>query len=180
MERPGLIAPPWPTLWIAAGRRSAAFTKLVRERSEGKTFTVQILDPRIDPRHWDAVLAPAHDGLEGPNVLLAYAEVVQQVARTLVEPWFDRFQLADVLGLEFATVREMIDILTRTYCSTLGVEFMHISDPEEKGWIAQHFGVTIPDDAVDDDLLDGLVVAGTVTLGAPRRDEVARFVELSE
>ncbi len=24
--------------------------------------------------------------------------------------------------------------------------------PQEKGWIAQHFGVTIPDDAVDDDL----------------------------
>ena len=24
--------------------------------------------------------------------------------------------------------------------------------PEEKGWIAEHFGVTIPDDAVDDDL----------------------------
>ena len=24
--------------------------------------------------------------------------------------------------------------------------------PEEKSWIAQHFGVTIPDDAVDDDL----------------------------
>src|SRR5207245_8009442 len=24
--------------------------------------------------------------------------------------------------------------------------------PEEKGWIAQHFGVTIPEDAVDDDL----------------------------
>ena len=29
----------------------------------------------------------------------------------------------------------MLDILTRTYCSTLGVEFMHISDPEEKAWI---------------------------------------------
>lgn len=40
-----------------------------------------------------------------------------------------------VLGLEYATVREMVDILTRTYCSTLGVEFMHISDPEEKAWI---------------------------------------------
>ena len=26
--------------------------------------------------------------------------------------------------------------------------------PQEKGWIAQHFGVTIPDDAVDDDLED--------------------------
>ena len=40
-----------------------------------------------------------------------------------------------VLGLEYATIRQMLEILTRTYCSTLGVEFMHISDPEEKGWI---------------------------------------------
>jgi len=42
-----------------------------------------------------------------------------------------------VLGLEFATVREMVDILKRTYCSTLGVEFMHISNPEEKAWIQE-------------------------------------------
>jgi 2-oxoglutarate dehydrogenase E1 component len=33
----------------------------------------------------------------------------------------------NVLGLEFATVREMIDLLRRTYCSTIGIEFMHIS-----------------------------------------------------
>jgi 2-oxoglutarate dehydrogenase E1 component len=31
----------------------------------------------------------------------------------------------------------MLDILKRTYCSTFGVEFMHISDPEEKAWIQQ-------------------------------------------
>ncbi len=42
-----------------------------------------------------------------------------------------------VLGLEYATVRQMLDILTRTYCSTLGVEFMHISNPEEKAWIQE-------------------------------------------
>ncbi|MEX2036768.1 MAG: thiamine pyrophosphate-dependent enzyme, partial [Xanthobacteraceae bacterium] len=42
-----------------------------------------------------------------------------------------------VLGLEFATIREMLDILRRTYCSTLGVEFMHISDPAEKAWIQE-------------------------------------------
>ncbi|MCP5431992.1 MAG: 2-oxoglutarate dehydrogenase E1 component [Alphaproteobacteria bacterium] len=40
-----------------------------------------------------------------------------------------------VLGLETATLREMVAILERTYCSTLGVEFMHITDPEQKGWI---------------------------------------------
>ncbi|OYY09129.1 MAG: 2-oxoglutarate dehydrogenase E1 component [Rhizobiales bacterium 35-68-8] len=42
-----------------------------------------------------------------------------------------------VLGLEFATVREMLGILRRTYCQTIGVEFMHISSPEEKAWIQE-------------------------------------------
>ena len=40
-----------------------------------------------------------------------------------------------VLGLDTATVRQMLDILKRTYCGTVGVEFMHILDPEEKDWI---------------------------------------------
>ncbi|MEQ9505867.1 MAG: mitochondrial fission ELM1 family protein [Hyphomonas sp.] len=64
-----LVAPPWPTVWIAAGRRSAAYTKLVRERSGGKTFTVQILDPRIDASNFDMLVVPEHDGLSGPNVV---------------------------------------------------------------------------------------------------------------
>jgi 2-oxoglutarate dehydrogenase E1 component len=42
-----------------------------------------------------------------------------------------------VLGLEHATIRQIVDILKRTYCSTLGVEFMHISDPEQKAWIQE-------------------------------------------
>ncbi|GLK74978.1 2-oxoglutarate dehydrogenase subunit E1 [Methylopila jiangsuensis] len=42
-----------------------------------------------------------------------------------------------VLGLEYATVREMLAILKRTYCSTVGVEFMHISEPGEKAWIQE-------------------------------------------
>ncbi len=45
--------------------------------------------------------------------------------------------LDHVLGLEFATIPEMLDILRRTYCSTLGVEFMHISDAAEKSWIQE-------------------------------------------
>jgi 2-oxoglutarate dehydrogenase E1 component len=42
-----------------------------------------------------------------------------------------------VLGLETATLREILDILRRTYCGTFAVEFMHISDPEQKSWIQQ-------------------------------------------
>ena len=45
--------------------------------------------------------------------------------------------LDKVLGLEHATIRQITDILKRTYCGTLGVEFMHISDPEQKAWIQE-------------------------------------------
>jgi len=40
-----------------------------------------------------------------------------------------------VLGRDTATLREIIDILRRTYCGVLGVEFMHIQDPTQKDWI---------------------------------------------
>ncbi len=42
-----------------------------------------------------------------------------------------------MLGLETATVREILDILRRTYCSTIGVEYMHIYHPEQKAWIQE-------------------------------------------
>jgi 2-oxoglutarate dehydrogenase E1 component len=58
-----------------------------------------------------------------------------------------RIFIDNVLGLEYATVREMIDILERTYCSTLGVEFMHISDPEIKAWIQER--IEGPDKGVE-------------------------------
>jgi len=51
---------------------------------------------------------------------------------------FDRPIFLDfVLGLETATIREMLAILRRTYCGTFAVEFMHVSDPEEKAWIQE-------------------------------------------
>jgi 2-oxoglutarate dehydrogenase E1 component len=40
-----------------------------------------------------------------------------------------------VLGLETATIREILEILRRTYCGNVGVQYMHISDPKEKGWL---------------------------------------------
>ena len=40
-----------------------------------------------------------------------------------------------VLGLEVATLRQILEIVRETYCGTIGVEFMHIQDPEQKSWI---------------------------------------------
>ncbi len=54
------------------------------------------------------------------------------------KPIYDRPIFLDhVLGLEFATLREIVAILRRTYCQTLGVEFMHISNPAQKSWIQE-------------------------------------------
>lgn len=55
-----------PALAIGAGRRTALATRLLRARG---ARAVQLLDPRLDPAHWDLVVAPAHDGLHGANVI---------------------------------------------------------------------------------------------------------------
>lgn len=59
-----LAAP--PPLAVGVGRRAALATRLLRARG---TRVVQVLDPRLDPAHWDLVVAPEHDGLHGDNVI---------------------------------------------------------------------------------------------------------------
>ncbi len=43
--------------------------------------------------------------------------------------------LDGVLGLQYGNLNEILKILKKTYCSTIGYEFMHMSDPEEKAWV---------------------------------------------
>ncbi len=53
-------------LAIGCGRQAALATRLLHEAG---ARTVQILDPRIDPHHWEVVIAPEHDRLRGDNVI---------------------------------------------------------------------------------------------------------------
>ncbi|MFC4170819.1 2-oxoglutarate dehydrogenase E1 component [Microvirga sp. GCM10011540] len=77
------------------------------------------LDPLdINPRPNDQELHPSHYGFTEAD-------------------WDRKIFLDNVLGLEFGTIREIVGILERTYCHTLGVEFMHISDPVEKAWLQE-------------------------------------------
>jgi 2-oxoglutarate dehydrogenase E1 component len=43
----------------------------------------------------------------------------------------------NVLGLETATLGEIMAAVRETYCGTIGVEFMHIQDPAQKAWIQE-------------------------------------------
>jgi 2-oxoglutarate dehydrogenase E1 component len=77
------------------------------------------LDPlNIETRPLPAELDPANHGF-GPN--------------DLDRPIF----IDGVLGLQTATVNEMLAILKRTYCGAFALEFMHITDPAEKAWLQE-------------------------------------------
>ncbi len=43
----------------------------------------------------------------------------------------------NVLGLTHASMREITDIVRRTYCGTFALQYMHISDPEQAGWLKE-------------------------------------------
>jgi uncharacterized protein len=55
-------------LAIGCGRAAAVALDALK-RSQPLLRTVQILDPRCDPRRFDVVICPEHDGLHGTNVL---------------------------------------------------------------------------------------------------------------
>lgn len=67
-QRAALRAP-WPTVWIGAGRRTAPLSAAVRRWSNGATYVVHILDPKLPPEAFDLLVTPQHDGLSGDNVV---------------------------------------------------------------------------------------------------------------
>ncbi len=62
------ISPPWPDIWIAAGRATLPLSIRMRRWSNGHTLVVQIQDPRAPPQLFDLVAPPKHDRLSGENV----------------------------------------------------------------------------------------------------------------
>jgi len=65
----GLDAAGPPRIAIGAGRRAALANRVLKYRFGAEVKTVQLLDPRIDPRHFDLLAVPAHDRAAGGNVI---------------------------------------------------------------------------------------------------------------
>jgi hypothetical protein len=57
-----------PDIVIGCGRQAALVGAVLRQQLSA--FAVQILDPRVDARHWDVVVVPAHDALRGDQVIV--------------------------------------------------------------------------------------------------------------
>ena len=89
------VAPPWPDLLIASGRKSVGIALQVKKMSGGKTFLVQIQDPHVNPKRFDLVVAPQHDLVRGENVL-ATAGALHRVTREKIAA--ERQKFASTLG----------------------------------------------------------------------------------
>ncbi|HYJ58209.1 MAG TPA: 2-oxoglutarate dehydrogenase E1 component [Methyloceanibacter sp.] len=115
-----LAAPPPGSLTeqqaLAAARDTLAARMLIRNyRTRGH------LAAKLDPL--DLVTRREHPELKPKTYGFTKAD-------------YDRpIYIGGVFGLEFATLREILGILKHTYAGHIGVEFMHISDPEQRAWI---------------------------------------------
>ncbi|WP_441966648.1 mitochondrial fission ELM1 family protein [Microvirga sp. 2MCAF38] len=73
-EKPGApnspIAPPFPDIVIASGRRAVSYLRYVKHASGGRTYTVFLKDPRTGSASADFIWVPQHDPLRGRNVLV--------------------------------------------------------------------------------------------------------------
>lgn len=63
------IAAPWPDVLVAAGRATLPVSMRMRRWSRGKTFVVQLQDPRTPHGAYDVIVPPLHDRVKGDNVL---------------------------------------------------------------------------------------------------------------
>ena len=53
------------------------------------------------------------------------------------EDYNDKIYVGAYMNNEYATINEILSFFRKIYCSTIGVEYMHISDPVEKVWFRE-------------------------------------------
>jgi mitochondrial fission protein ELM1 len=69
-ESRAALGAPWPDVVIAAGRRAAPILRAIKRRASGRTFVVQLMDPRGRRDDLDLIAVPVHDGVvEGANIV---------------------------------------------------------------------------------------------------------------
>ena len=145
---PAAVAGPRPD-WLSAidGLWPAVEAKLTVKAAE-----------RMPAADSDAVRAATLDSLRAIMMIRAYrmrghlaanldplglaekedASELDPASYGFAESDFDRPIFLDyVLGLESSTIREILAILRRTYCGDVGVQYMHISSPNEKAWLQE-------------------------------------------
>lgn len=86
-ERPSTpgspLAPPFPDLAIASGRRAVPYLRHLKKASGGRTFTVFLKDPRTGAGAADLIWVAEHDRLRAENVVVTLTPPHRISARRL-------------------------------------------------------------------------------------------------
>lgn len=89
------LAPPWPDIAIAAGRRTAPIARNIKKLGEGHTFLVQLMNPGGETGEFDLLAVPRHDSLAKADNLFEMTGAPHRVtpARLAEERarWMDAF-----------------------------------------------------------------------------------------
>ncbi|WP_245278174.1 mitochondrial fission ELM1 family protein [Methylosinus sp. PW1] len=80
-----LLAPPYPDLVIACGRRTIPYLRHVKRASGGAVFTVYVNRPASRLGTADVIVAPRHDDLRGANVIAPLAPANRLTPQRLAE-----------------------------------------------------------------------------------------------
>ncbi|MDZ4319362.1 MAG: 2-oxoglutarate dehydrogenase E1 component, partial [Phenylobacterium sp.] len=116
-----------------AERAPAASTDAVRAATLDSLRAIMMIRAYRMRGHLRANLDPL-----GIAIVPGDASELDPASYGFTESDYDRPIFLDyVLGLETSTVREILDILRRTYCGDVGVQYMHISDPTQKAWMQE-------------------------------------------
>jgi hypothetical protein len=69
------LAPPWPDVLVTCGGQATGSALAIAKASRGRCFTVHVQRPPFPPNRFDAVIAPAHDTVQGGNVFMTQGAV---------------------------------------------------------------------------------------------------------
>jgi 2-oxoglutarate dehydrogenase E1 component len=157
-QDPNALDPEWRAFFVSLGDDKADVLAEARgpswERRNGGAAAQQAPAAFTE----EAALAAAQDTLNARMLIRAYRtrghliakldplELVTRREHPELRPKTYGFTKSDydrpiflggALGLQFGTLRQVLEILKRTYANHIGAEYMHISDPEQRTWIQE-------------------------------------------
>lgn len=131
------LVPPWPDLILASGRKSIGVGLLAKKLSGGKSFLVQVQDPRTNPALFDLVVVPQHDGARGENVVVTQAALHRVTPKKLADAK-RRFEktFADIPSPRVAVLiggNSRAHTMTADNARVLAQQLMHLAEMPHTG-----------------------------------------------
>ena len=69
LQKKNFFKPPYPKIIISCGKNTAYYSKMIKQKTKNKIFSIFIQKPPININNFDVVISPKHDKCKGLNVI---------------------------------------------------------------------------------------------------------------